>query len=375
MPKGIVKDLDKGFYEEARRQNVHPLSLLTALVKPEPDEVTPIAARLSEQLIGGGLSERIVKGPLAGRIGELAWQFAGLEKELAVRGISGSDTIEQAFFSSANGPNQPLFPVFLAAKIIAGQMATSLVPMLCAADIRIASHVQEKVTLSDTVATRQLKNIGEGVDLPKTTISRANANVSLQKYGRLLEVTYEAVRLLHLDIVGLQWERIGRQMGIDESDDMIEVLAMGDGSSGSALTFLTPDVVATLDYDELVHLFLAFPIGYTMRHAIVNDTHLRTILNMAEFKDPQAGFKFVSQGILPGPLGCTFHRWTSTGSAGFGTDKLIAVDNTGAVICLREGDLLEEADALIDKQVHRRAMSEWVGFMKWDGSATQGLDL
>lgn len=375
MPKGIVKDLDKGFYEEARRQNVHPLALLTAMVKPEPAEVEPITKRLSDELIGGGLKASVVQGQLAPRIGEVAWQFAGLEKELAARGISGSDTIEQAFFSSTNGPNQPLFPVFLAAKIIAGQLATSLVPMLCAADIRIASHVQEKVTLSDTTATRQLKNIGEGVDLPKTTIARSNANVSLQKYGRMLEVTYEAVRLLHLDIVGLQMNRIGMQMGIDETDDMLETLAMGDGSSGSALTFLSPDVAATLDYDELVHLFLGFPIGYTMRHAIVNDTHLRTILNMAEFKDPQAGFKFVSQGILPGPLGCTFHRWTSTGSAGFGTDKILAVDNTGAIICLREGDLLEEADALIDKQVHRRTMSEWVGFMKWDNAATQGLDL
>ena len=40
----------------------------------------------------------------------------------------------------------------------------------------------------------------------------------------MLEVTYEAVRLLHLDIVGLQMERIGRQMGIDQTDDCIEVL-------------------------------------------------------------------------------------------------------------------------------------------------------
>ena len=36
------------------------------------------------------------------------------------------------------------------------------------------------------------------------------------------------------------------------------------------------------------------------------------------------------------------------------------------MVLYREGDLLEEADQLIDKQIHRRTMSEWAGFMVWD---------
>src|SRR6266446_3030821 len=31
MSKGIVKDIDKGFYEEARQKNIHPLTMLTQL--------------------------------------------------------------------------------------------------------------------------------------------------------------------------------------------------------------------------------------------------------------------------------------------------------------------------------------------------------
>ncbi len=46
-----------------------------------------------------------------------------------------------------------------------------------------------------------------------------------------------------------------------------------------------------------------------------------------------------------------------------------------AVALFREGDLLEESDQLIDKQLHRRSMSEWAGFMKLDGSATACLDI
>jgi hypothetical protein len=372
--KGIVKDLDKGFYQEARKQNVHPLELLTALVKPEPDEVKPIADRLGRNLAASGMSLGAVAA-MRPQIERTAHMFAGLEKELSVRGISGSDTVEQAFFSSTNGPSQPLFPVYLAAKIIAGHLATSLVPNLIAADMRVNSHVQEKVTISDTGTTRALKVVDEGVDLPKVSISRTNGSVSLLKYGKILEASYESIRLLHLDIIGLQMSRIGAQIGIDESDDCLEVLSQGDGNSGTSLTMLSAEVAGVLDYDELVRLFLAFPIGYQMRHAVVNDTLLRTILNMAEFKDAMQGFHFQSTGVLPGPMGATFHRWTSTGSAGFGTDKIIAVDNSAAIIRLQEGDLLEEADRLIDKQIERRSMSQWVGFQKWDNNATQGLDL
>jgi hypothetical protein len=368
--KGIVKDLDRGFYEEARRQEKHPLALLTELVNPEPPEVEAIERRLATkfpQLLPGS--------PLAQNVADWAYMVAGLEKELAVRGIRRGDTVEKAFFTSANGPNQPLFPVFLASQIIAGQMAGSLVPRLVASELRINSHVQEKVTVSDTPATRQLKAVGEGQDLPKTTISRTNGSIALTKYGRMLEASYESVRLLHLDILSLQLHRMGRQIGIDESDDLIETLISGDGTAGSAISFITAQSAGVLNYDELVRLFLAFPVGYQMRHAIINDTLLRTILNLAEFKDPMAGFHFTRDGVLPGPMGAEWHRWSSTGSAGFGTDRILAVDDRMAVVLYREGDLLEEADQLIDKQIARRTMSEWVGFAKWDNAASAALKL
>lgn len=367
---GIVKDLDRGFYEEARRQEKHPLAYLTELVNPEPPEVEAIERRLSAKF-----PAMAAGSPLAQNVADWAFMVAGLEKELTVRGISRSDTVEKAFFSSTNGPNQPLFPVFLASQIIAGQMAGSLVPHLVASELRINSHVQEKVTVSDTPTTRQLKGVGEGQDLPKTLIARTNGSIPLYKYGRLLEASYESVRLLHLDILALQMQRMGRQIGIDQSDQLIETLLEGDGTAGSAVSWLTAESAGTLDYDELVRLFLAFPIGYQMRQAVINDALLRTILNLAEFKDPMAGFRFTREGILPGPMGAQWHRWTSTGSQAFGTDRVLAVDDRMAAVLYREGDLLEEADMLIDKQLHRRTLSEWIGFAKWDNEATKALRL
>lgn len=374
--KGIVKDLDKGFYEEARQQGKHPLTLLTELVKPEPPEIAAIEKRWTARLAKAhGLTE-LAGTPLENQVRELAYMLAGLEKEMAARGISRSDTVEKAFFSTANGPNQPLFPVFLASNIIAGQMAASLVPLFTMAEVRITSHVQEKVQITDTTDSRQTRHITEGQELPKTSIARSQGNITLQKYGRMLEASYEAVRLLHLDIIGLQLQRIGRQIGIDETDDMLETLIAGDGNAGTANTAINAATAGVLTYLDLISLYQGFPIGYEMRHAVTNDTELKQILNMAEFKDPLAwGSPFQRTGQLPGPMGATWHRWTSTGSSSFGTNKILAVDDRLACVLYREGDLLEEADQLIDKQLHRRTMSEWVGFMVWDPAGIQSLTI
>ena len=368
--KGIVKDLDRGFYEEARRQGKHPLALLTELVNPEPPEIAAVEKRLA-----GRFPQMTAGSPLAQNVADWAYLVTGLEKEMAARGIGRGDTVEKAFFSSANGPNQPLFPVFLASQIIAGQMAGSLVPMLVASELRINSHVQEKVTITDTPASRGTKRITEGQDLPKTTITHSGSSIPLNKYGRLLEATYESVRLMHLDILALQLQRMGQQIGVDQTDDLIETLISGDTTPNSAITFTTATTPGVLNYDELARLFLAFPIGYQMRRAIINDTQLRVILNLPEFKDPVAGFRFTREGVLPGPMGASWHRWTSTNSPAFGADRILAVDDRLAVVLYREGDLLEEADQLIDKQIHRRTLSEWIGFMKMDNAGSQALKL
>lgn len=373
--KGIIKDLDRGFYEQARAENRNPLALMTDLIAPEPDQ---LAAVKGQVLHRWGLTPEVLKSggqTLEQNVDDLTYLFAGLALEMQARGIRGDMTVENAFFSSAHGPNQPLFPVYLASQIIAGQMAGSLVPYLCASVIPINSMVQEKVTSTDTESTRELGVVAEGAALPKTTISRSNGSIQLVKYGRELDFTYESVRLLHLDIIGLLFQRMGRQLGISESNDVIETLLAGDGNSGTAVTYTTAEVANTLDYDELVRLFQAFPIGYQMRQAVTNDTLQRTILNMSEFKDPMAGFKFSSQGVLPGPMGANWHRWTSTGSSSFGTDRILAVDDRAAAVCYTMGDMLEEADQLIDRQIHRRTMSYFRGIMKWENDATQALKL
>lgn len=370
----FLNNVDKGLYYQARKEKLTPAAFVAREVQPEPDEVAPVYQRLLKRY-----KAEDDGGNFSWALRQHAEELAALEKcfearDIRVRGPY-ADNVEK-FYSSTN--DTALFPVFLATEIIAGLLATSLAPRLAALDQRINSHIAEKVTMSEAAADRTLKFTGEGAAMPKTKITTTEGNVTLYKYGRVLEFTYEAARLQSLDVIGLFMQRMGEQMGIDETDDLIEVLIAGDGTSSSAVTDTDAEASGTLDYDELIRLFQAFPSGYNMSDAIINDTNTRTILNMAEFKDPLVQVKFQDRGLNSGQipiLGATFHRWTSTGSTSFSTDRILAVDRRRAVKILREGDLLEEADRIIDQQINQRAMSEWVGYMKLDNNCTQCLDI
>ena len=122
------------------------------------------------------------------------------------------------------------------------------------------------------------------------TVRTADRTVKLEKYQAQLDASYESLRLQRMNIVSLFLQRLGAQIGVDETDDLIQTAIAGDGNTGSAVTDTDAEVSGTLDYDELIRLSLAFPKGYEFRMAIVNDVHLRTLLNMEEFKNPLSGF-------------------------------------------------------------------------------------
>jgi hypothetical protein len=367
----FLKNADKGFYLDARTKGITPLQYMAEQVEPEPPEVEKVYQRKLKQL------KQADDGSYrASAIYDHAEQAAALGKCLTERKIQGRDRIEKAFFESVNDSN--LFPAFLANSIIAGQLAGSLVPFFVAMDERVDQQVVEKITMNETASQRRASLSGEGSELAELVLARAEGSVQLYKYGFQLKWSYETARRMRVNQVALHLQRAGIQMGIDQTDDMIEVLLAGDGTSGSTVVDTDAEVSGTLDYDELVRLLQAFPIGYQMDRAIINDVNTRTILNMSQFMDPLVRVKFQDRGLDPAGmdiLGARFHRWTSTGSTTFSTDRILAVDSRFAAARLQEGDMLEESDRIIERQLNRTTMSVWEGWMKLENSATQVLDI
>lgn len=345
-------------------------------IGPQGNEIADRVARLARR--AGYPSVNALPSYQLERYEQFARDSWGLDVMLDAAGVRakgiGADTVEK-FYSTA--ASTTIFPAFIDTQITVGRLANPVLGDLIATETPVNSHSHEGAILNDTAAQRQTRKIGEGSDLPVTTFTIADTATKLSKYGTYFEVSYEAIRLQRLNVIGIWLQRIGQQMAIDETDDAITALISGDGNTGSAVTNATDidaDSAGTLDYDELVKLFLGFADSYNLTTAVTPDLNIRKILNMAEFKDPTAGFTFQKNGVLPGPMGANWHRW-NTGVAALGTQMVLGVDNTAALEKLTEGGVVMETENIIRKQIAGTGYSTWVGFHKLDYAAAQVLDV
>jgi len=378
---GLIKDLDRGFHKEVDAQRraeggVTGYGYFTRLAAQRGLGPDAKEAEVREREFCKRFGVVDPYSPYAERVRAYAGQTWALElafQELGLR-VKGPEADAMGKFFATNA-STVLFPIFVEAQVVAGLLLTSLVPAAVAQEVSVNSHTAEHLALTETEKDRRTAVGGEGARGATVTVRTADRTVRLEKYQAELNASYEALRLQRLNVVALFLQRLGAQIGVDETDDLIQVAIAGDGNTGSAVVDTDAEVSGALDYDELIRLSLAFPKGYEFRMAVVNDTHLRSILNMAEFKDPLSGFNFQGTGQMPSPLGAEWRRWTSTGSAAFGTDRILALDSRLALVQYTEQGVLTESDRLIDRQFERTVVSKWTGFGKLDYQATQCLDV
>jgi len=340
----VVKklDLEKEMYQEARLKGAGFEDLLEEL-DPSLDYEGTLqkAGAFARQLMAHGIK---IHGPTADPIGK--------------------------FFASTS--SSVLFPHYVETQVRAGMLAESLLPEITATETYIDSHTYDGAWLSDTEPDRQLHRIAEGARIPTVRLTVSDHTVRLRKFGWLLHASYEALRLQRSNVVSVWLQRIGAQIAIDESNEALSTLISGDGNS-NALVATESEVSGTLDYDEMVRLWLAFPGGYRCRRIIVGDTLLRTVLNMDEFQNPAAGFSFQASGDLVSPVGAKLLRWGST--AVLPADYVLGVDERFALEQVTEHGVITEVDRLIDRQIESTSVTKWSGFVKLDTSASQALDV
>jgi hypothetical protein len=383
----LIKGLDRGFYKEARGQVDGPRAsygYLSDLLQARGigPSAAELAHRMTRLLRAMGIrpeTEAHVPQAWYAALEDYALDSYGLDKALTAEGIrvkgASTDKLEKFF---ATTTSTILFPTYVESQVVLGILATSLLPSLVATETNIDAHVYEALAFTDTVADQQMTETGEGAGLATTKITTADRSIRLKKFGRMLEVTYEALRLQRMNVVNVMLRRLGTRIALDETDSALDALLAGDGNTGSAITNsndIDAAVALTLNYAELVKLALGFTDGYTMTTAVTRTANMQTILNMAEFKDPLAGFSFQRTGILPGPMGASWHRWDSTGCTHLHSYVILAVDNRLALEQVTEQGVMTESDRLIDKQFERTAISKWTGFAKMDYNATQALDV
>lgn len=116
----------------------------------------------------------------------------------------------------------------------------------------------------------RMHRIGEAADIPRAKVSTSEKFVRIAKYGKALELSYEAMRNSPIDKIGLFIAQMALQAEEDRIAHALDVLVNGDGTANTAaevVTLTDMEAGATeLTYGAWLAFKAQFRRPYTMTH-------------------------------------------------------------------------------------------------------------
>lgn len=277
--------------------------------------------------------------------------------------VSGraSDNIEKFF---ATTQSAALFPEYVSRAVRQGMENANRLPDMVATVTKIDSMDYRTIASAMTEDDKSLKETAEGAAIPETSVKTAENLVKLKKRGRMLTASYEALRFQKLDLFTVTLRQIGAYIASMQMKDAVDTLLKGDGNSNPIdVTALT----AAPTYGDLVKLWGELT-PFNLNTIVAGTDAAAKLLQIAEFKDANAGLNFQGTGKMITPLGATLIHVPSMESG-----KIIGLDKNCALEMVQAGDVLTEYDKLIDRQLERAVISTITGFSKIYADASKAI--
>lgn len=239
--------------------------------------------------------------------------------------------------------------------------------------------------LTDVAAQSRLVRVSEGAELPRAKLVGAEHTIRLYKYGRILEVTYETVRRMPLDMVQLHVSRIAIQSQVDKLATIIDVILNGDGNSGTAatsynLTALDSAAVAgTLTLKGWLAFKFKFPNPYSLTTALAQEA---MALQLALLNTGSANIPLVNIQAASGFGGITPINPELADNVALGitadapASKIVGLDRRFGIERVFEvGADIQEIIRWAERQTTGLSLSEVEGYATFDGSALRILNV
>ncbi len=284
--------------------------------------------------------------------------------DIKVNGTA-SDPVQKFFQTSDSAA---LFPEYVSRAVRLGMEEADCLKDIVATVTNIDSLDYRSITSQPTDEEKELKDVAEGAVIPETNI-RTNENlVKLNKRGRMLVASYEALRFQRLDLFTVTLKQIGAYIARQQMKDAIATLTDGDGNNNAA-EILKAAETGTLSYSDLLKLYTSLD-PYCLNTIITTPDIMMKLLSMDEFKNPLSGINFQGTGNVGTPLGAKFIR-----SSAVGDGNIIGLDKSCALEMVVAGDVSVDYDKLIDRQLERAAITTTSGFAKIFTDASKVLSL
>lgn len=269
--------------------------------------------------------------------------------------VNGSDSdVVDKFFQTTD--SQVLFPEYISRAVWQGVEMTDVLPEFIATKTIIDGMDYRPIVSEPSDDQKELKVVAEGATLPQTVISSGNSLVKLNKRGRMLVASYEALRFQRLDLFTVMLKQIGAHIARAQLKDAIAVLEHGNDGNTSINT--VSGSATSMQYSSLVKMWGELS-PYQLNVILAGTDEMQNILGLTEMKDAVAGLNFHATGKMVTPLGATLiHVPDVTAKTVIGLDKSCALEMVQA------GEVITDFDKIIDRQLERASISCIAGFAK-----------
>lgn len=278
--------------------------------------------------------------------------------------VSGgnSDMVEKFFLSAESAA---LFPEYISRAVKQGIRDASTLSEMVAATTRINSFDYRSISSLPENEDVSLGEVAEGAVIPTTEIKLNESLVRLTKRGRMLVVSYEAIRQQRLDLFAVTLKQVGAAIARAQLKDAISLVI--DGGSGQPAAEIVSIAGSQLTYADLVNFWSSFR-DLDLTTLLVSPNVMSKILQFSELEDCKGSY--MTTGMLKTPFGATLVKTTCLDDT-----KLIGLDKSCALEMVTASDILLESDKLIDRQLERTAITTVTGFSKIFAKASKVLKI
>ncbi len=255
--------------------------------------------------------------------------------------ISGPqcDRVEKFFTSTESAV---LFPEFVRRAVQQG-MDASMLSEITAVETHTDSSQYLGCTITETDSYGTATSQSDA--LTASTILEATSALVLDKYGRVVKASYEAVRRQRLDVFAVFLRSVGMQLAQALMQQAITTLTASAGSSSTKAG-------SALAYSDLATLYGKFAT-YNMNTLLVSPKVAATILAMAEMEDVVP----VEQAQVRLPFGTVLCKVPQMSD-----NVIIGLDKNFALEMVTGSNLILETDRLIENQLDLITVSLQCGF-------------
>lgn len=232
------------------------------------------------------------------------------------------------------------------------------------------------------VAGVRWSRIAEKADIPRSTIGLAEHTIRLLKYGRGIEMSYEAARRIRVDKIALWLSRSALQVEADRVAQAIDIMINGDGNASTAATAYTQgglDTGTTLTVKAWLAFKAKWKPPYRMNFVFARETELLN-LQLLQFPNnnpflwqmqTQGGFGSISpmQDINGGVV--QYGQTDAVPATVYmGVDARLAIERITEI-----GSDIQETTRFIERQTELLTFTENDGFGVIDNNAVKTLTM